>query len=231
MIEDRFAGPRPPWHLAGAQFVDGVEPYELIKMRVLNAAQSTLSHLGPFLGHTFSHQAAADPLLAKLVRRMLTEETATTLPHVEGMSASDYIETTFKRIGNTAIQHRCHQIGTDGSQKIVQRILNPLRLRLAAGQPARLLTLAAASWMAYVLAGADRFGRRWTPEDPFAARLASLANEPNDDLVTLAGAILGIEQIFGQGLSGNDICTAVANHLAGLLTSEPRAYLAALLGA
>ena len=43
VIEDRFAGERPPWDLAGvAVRAPTPRPYEQIKMRVLNAAQSTL---------------------------------------------------------------------------------------------------------------------------------------------------------------------------------------------
>jgi fructuronate reductase len=229
VIEDSFASRRPPWDLAGAQFVSDVEPYEKIKMRVLNAAQSTLSHLGPFLGHVFSHQAITDPLLANLVRRMLVEETASTLPQVEGMGVANYIETTFERIGNTAIQHRCHQIGTDGSQKIVQRILNPMRERVAAGRPARLLTLAAASWIAYVLAGAERFGRRWGPDDPYGSRLLSLAKSSGGDLFALTRQILSIEPIFGAAPPSSDLCIAVAGHLEGLLSGNPRNYLASVL--
>jgi fructuronate reductase len=117
VIEDRFAGKRPPWDLAGVQFVPDAKPYEKIKMRLLNAAQSTLSHLGALVGHQFSFEAADDPLLRTLTRRMLQSEASTTLPLVEGMGAGRYIESSFARITNSAIRHRCHQIGTDGSQK------------------------------------------------------------------------------------------------------------------
>ena len=51
------------------------------------------------------------------------------------MEVAAYIETSLARIRNAAIRHRCHQIGTDGSQKIVQRLVDPLRERLAAGRP------------------------------------------------------------------------------------------------
>ncbi len=133
VIEDRFAGNRPLWELAGAQLVHDAKPYETIKMRVLNAAQSTLSHLGAIVGHEFSFEAAHDPTLLSLTRRMLETETASTLPAVEGMGVGDYIKSSLERIANSAIRHRCHQIGTDGSQKIVQRLVNPLRERLVAG--------------------------------------------------------------------------------------------------
>ena len=51
VIENRFAGRRPPWDLAGATFVDDVTPFELIKMRVLNAAQTSFAYLGLLAGH------------------------------------------------------------------------------------------------------------------------------------------------------------------------------------
>ena len=126
VIEDSFAAGRPPWDLAGAAFVTDARPYEQIKMRVLNAAQSTLSHQGALVGHAFSFEAAADPVLSALTRRMLERETASTLPSAPGMEADSYIGTSLSRIRNPAIRHRCHQIGTDGSQKIVQRLARPV---------------------------------------------------------------------------------------------------------
>ncbi len=36
VIEDRFAGPRPPWEAGGAQWVSQVAPYETAKLRMLN---------------------------------------------------------------------------------------------------------------------------------------------------------------------------------------------------
>jgi fructuronate reductase len=230
VVEDKFAGDRPPWDLAGVRFVADAKPYELIKMRVLNAAQSNLSHLGALVGHEYSFQAAADPTLAALTRSMLERETLTTLPRLEGMAATLYIETSFARIRNTAIQHRCHQIGTDGSQKIVQRLLNPLRERLAAGQDARGLTLAVAAWIAYCLAGANRFGRRWTPSDPHASTLIAIGDRRGEDFIGLATASLGIAAIFGVDLARPALIADVAGHLAGLLSHAPAAYLAERLG-
>ncbi|MDQ0391986.1 mannitol dehydrogenase family protein [Labrys monachus] len=226
VIDDRFIAERPPWDLAGAQFVADVTPYELIKMRVLNAAQSTLSHLGAILGHDFSFEAASDPLLSALTRRMLERETATTLPDVPGMAADAYIATSMARIANPAIRHRCHQIGTDGSQKIVQRLVNPLRERLAAGHAPGLLALAVASWLAYALCGARRFGARWVPDDPLAPRVVALGEEAGGDFEALARALLGIGAIFGTDLAASPACAAIARHLEGLLSVDPRSYLA-----
>ncbi len=228
VIEDRFAGEKPPWDLAGVQFVRDSKPYEKIKMRLLNAAQSTLSHLGAILGHEFSFEAAGDPVLLTLTRRMLEQESAATLPAVEGMEVEAYIEQSLARIANSAIRHRCHQIGTDGSQKIVQRLVDPLRERLAAGRGAPLLTFAVAGWIAYCLSGARRFGHRWDPSDPWAGTVIAMGEQCQEDFEALARAALGISAIFGSDLTTPPFIAAIGAHLRGLLGADPRAYLVAM---
>ena len=139
VIEQKFAGRVPRWDLVGATFVDDVTPFEHLKMRVLNGAQTTLATLGVLAGLEHTSDAIADPLLATFVRRMLTEETLPTLMPVPGISPLAYVEQSLDRLRNTAIRHRNHQIATDGSQKIVQRLLNPIRDRLRQGGSIALL--------------------------------------------------------------------------------------------
>jgi fructuronate reductase len=192
-------------------------------MRVLNAAQSTLSHQGALVGHEFSFEAAADPVLSELTRRMLERETAATLPNVAGMGIAPYIDTSMTRIRNAAIRHRCHQIGTDGSQKIVQRLVDPLRERLDAGRPAPLLTLSVASWIAYCLSGARRFGACWTPSDPLAEMIIAMGDRMAD-FDELAKSTLAIAAIFGDDMTRPQMVDLVARHLRGLL-GDARGYL------
>jgi fructuronate reductase len=229
VIEDRFAGDRPPLDLAGVEFVPDSRPYEQTKMRVLNAAQSTLAHQGALVGLEFSYQAAIDPLLSALTRRMLERETSSTLPKVAGMEAAPYIDKSMARIRNAAIRHRCHQIGTDGSQKIVQRLLDPLRERLAVGRPADLLALSVASWIAYCLSGARRFGARWTPSDPYAEAIIAMGDRISG-FVELAKSVLAIAPIFGADMACPQLIDPIARHLRGLLCGDPRGYLAERLG-
>jgi fructuronate reductase len=224
VVEDTFAGRRPPWDLAGAQLVADAKPYEKITMRVLNAAQSTLSHQGALLGYEFSFEAAGDPMLSALTRRMLERETTSTLPSVPGMEVATYINTSLARTSNSAIHHRCHQIGTDGSQKIVQRLVDPLRERLAGGLGAELLILSVASWVAYELKGSRRFGASWKPCDPWAETIVSIGDRTGD-FAEIARAVLAIPPIFGTDLSRPDLAEPVARHLEGLLGGDPRTYL------
>ena len=144
------------------------------------------------------------------------------------MGVEAYIKSSLERIANSAIRHRCHQIGTDGSQKIVQRLVNPLRERLVAGQSAPLLTLAVAAGWPIVLSGAQRFGHRWDPSDPWAETVIAMGEECREDFSALAKAVLGVRTIFGSDLATAPFVAAVGAHLRGLLDGDAAAYLAGL---
>ena len=226
VIEDRFAGRVPRWDLVGATFVGDVTPFEHLKMRVLNGAQTTLSYLGVLAGFEHSFEAIADPLLAAFVRRMLMEETLPTLVPVPGISPPAYVEQSLSRLANTAIRHRNHQIATDGSQKIVQRLLNPIRDRLAKGESIALLSVSVAGWMAYLIRASARFGRAWPVSDPFAGKVAAIADGIGSDSKTLVGAILAIDAIFDPALAANAAFRAhVTAGLDGLLSGDPMGFV------
>jgi fructuronate reductase len=231
VIENRFAGRVPPWDRAGAVFVDDVTPFELIKMRVLNAAQTSFAYLGLLAGHEYTCDDAADPLLADFVRRMLVEESLPTLPPVPGNDPRAYVEQSFARLRNTAIRHRNHQIATDGSRKIVQRILNPIRERLERGWAAERLTVAVAAWMVYLVSASKRFGERWTVGDPFATEAAAIADRVGRDSGALVAGFLAHGSIFDEGLAAQPAFrSSVARHLNGLLSPDPVGYLRGLEG-
>lgn len=226
VIEGHFVGRAPQWELAGAVIVDDVEPFEHMKMRVLNAAQSTFAYLGLLAGHEHTSDDAADPLLAAFVRRMLMEESVPTLRPVPGIPAAGYVEQSLGRLRNTAIRHRNHQIATDGSQKIVQRLLNPIRERQQRGEATALLCVPVAGWMAYLIRASDRFGRLWNADDPYAAQVAAIAERVGDDAASLVSGILAIDGIFDPELAANGrFRTALTEGLAGLLGREPLAYV------
>jgi fructuronate reductase len=226
VIEKRFAGRFPRWDRVGATFVDEVEPFEHLKMRVLNGAQSTLSYLGALAGLEHTYDDIADPLLEQFVRRMLLEETLPTLQPVPGISHRAYVEQSLDRLRNTAIRHRNRQIATDGSQKIVQRLLNPISERLRKGLSVELLTVPVAAWMAYLIRSSKRFGNSWNADDPFAARVAQIADRIGNDAALLADEMLAIDAIFTRELAGHTRFRAlIARHLDGMLSPDPMPYL------
>ena len=66
VIEDRFPQGRPAWEKAGAEFVADVEPYEQMKLRLLNGSHSTLAYLGYLAGYETVSDAMADPAFERL---------------------------------------------------------------------------------------------------------------------------------------------------------------------
>ena len=167
------------WTSPGPSSSPNSKPCEQIKMRVLNAAQSMLAHQGALVGHEFTYQATADPVLAALTRRMLERETSATLPKLTGMEAGAYVNSSMARIRNAVIRDRCHQIGADGSQKIVPASHRSFA-RTLSRRPADLLTFAVASRIAYGLRGARRFGARWTSSDPYVDTVIAMGEKISD---------------------------------------------------
>jgi fructuronate reductase len=145
---------------------------------------------------------------------------------VPGVSAEHYVEQSLDRLRNTAICHRNHQIATDGSQKIVQRLLAPIAERLRRGESVTRLAVAVAAWIVYLIRSSDRFGKSWTVADPYANRIADIAERVGSDTTALAAEILAIDTIFGSELAASAVFReAIVDGLDGLLSDEPMAYV------
>jgi fructuronate reductase len=136
VIEDAFAGPRPEWDRAGAQFVDDTRPYEAMKLRLLNASHTALAALGIPKGHETVAEAIADPELRDFVRRLLDTEL---LPTVHAPGAGAFVDTMLERFANPRIEHRLDQIATGAEHKVSQRLLPAARELRAAGREPELI--------------------------------------------------------------------------------------------
>ncbi|HHY48640.1 MAG TPA: mannitol dehydrogenase family protein, partial [Alphaproteobacteria bacterium] len=174
VIEDRFANGRPPFETVGAQLVDEVEPFELMKLRMLNGSHSTMAYLGYLAGHEYVADAVGDPAFRRLIHGLMTEEVMPTLP-MPRAELERYRDDLLARFANPALRHRTWQIAMDGSQKLPQRLLGTIRERLQAGQGINRLALGVAAWMRYVT-GSDEKGGPIDVKDPLATRLRAIAD-------------------------------------------------------
>lgn len=199
VIEDRFVSPRPPWEVAGAQFVADVAPFEAMKLRLLNATHSAFAYLGFLAGHEFIYQVAREPDFVAYMRRFMEREATPTLTVPAHVDVAGYREALVKRYKNPALPHRTQQIAMDGSQKLPQRILGTVRDNLAAGRPIDCAALAVAAWMRYA-SGEDEQHRPIKVSDPLAPQFAEIANAHRGDATRLASAFLGLRAIFGDDL-------------------------------
>ncbi|WP_407674135.1 mannitol dehydrogenase family protein [Paracoccus beibuensis] len=196
VVEDRFADGRPDLAAVGVQLVDDVTPFEHMKLRMLNGTHSSLAYLGYLAGHETIADTMADPVFARFVDRLWTEEIIPALTPPPGEDLHAYARALHDRYANPAIRHRTWQIAMDGSQKLPQRILGTIAERRAAGRQVPGLTLAVAAWMRYA-SGQDEAGRAIEVKDPLAPQLAALWRD--DPAETVAG-FLSLSQVFPPAL-------------------------------
>jgi fructuronate reductase len=229
IIEDRFAGARPDFELAGVRLVADVGPFELAKLRLLNGSHSLLAYLGTVADLTYVHEAIAEPDFLQLVRRLMHDELAPTLDAAAGLDLDAYQSALLARFANPALQHRLQQIAMDGSQKLPQRLLQPLRQRLACAQPFEVLALAIAAWMRYML-GRTEHDIGYELKDPLAARLSAIASAGKRSVPLLVGGLLAVTEIFGDDLANHPALVAAVSHqLQQLLTVGARETVRRLL--
>ncbi len=190
VVEDDFAGPRPAWEDAGAQFVADVRPFELAKLRMLNGAHSTLAYLGLLAGHETVDQAVADPAIRAVVDRLMRVEAAATLPRADGLDPQAYADALLARFANPALRHKLMQIAMDGSQKLPQRLLGTIADARAKGIDPHAAVTGVAGWMLHVARSGS------TIDDPMAAELGAIADGAADD-GELIDRLLGVRAIFG----------------------------------
>jgi fructuronate reductase len=150
VIEDRFAGPRPAWEKVGAELVSDVAPYETAKLRMLNGAHSALAYLGLEHGHSFVHDAVADPAIRPLIERLMRQEAAPSLTPAPGQDLAAYADALLARFANPALEHRLIQIAMDGSQKIPQRWLATLAVHAQDGRQCQAILAALAAWVRHI---------------------------------------------------------------------------------
>jgi fructuronate reductase len=182
----------------GAELVGAVEPYERMKLRLLNGAHSTIAYAGQAVGAEYVSDAVALPALRRFVAALQTEELAPTVGHFPPDRLAEYSRQLMQRWDNTAVKHRTRQIAMDGSQKLPQRLLMALGERLEQGRPVARLTYAVALWLRH-LGGRDDAGQPIPVNDPLAERLMPLAasDRPAAQVVE---RLLDVQAVFPAAL-------------------------------
>jgi fructuronate reductase len=230
VLEDRFAGPRPAWEVAGARLCDDVAPYETLKLRVMNGVHSSLAYLGGLAGIDYLADAARDADLGAYAAALVDHDIGPTLCPPPDRSVAAYRDAVLRRVANRALRHRTAQVAMDGSQKLPQRLLGTVRDRLAQGAVPRHACLAVAAWMRYVSAGEDEKGRPLALEDPLAPRIRGLVGSALEPSVVV-DRLLGLREVFGDDLPDHTpFREALGAALGDLVRHGVRGALRGLLG-
>lgn len=193
VIEDHFVDGRPNWEAGGAIFATNVEPYEKMKLRLLNGAHTLLAHLGTLAGLEYIRDVMAVPEMAAKARSHM-EEVVRTLDPVSGIDLPAYIEELLTRFANPTIAHRNTQIALDTTQKLPQRLLSPAVDALAQGENGAATAYAVGTWIASV-------AKRGDCDDPRRAEVLSAAQAMKDD--DQSSSFFAIAGLFPPTLCNN----------------------------
>ncbi|AEF81993.1 mannitol dehydrogenase family protein [Leadbettera azotonutricia] len=164
----------------GVQLVKDVEPYEHMKQRILNGSHSALAYTSYLMGIRKVDEAMADPQIFKFVRSLYMEEAGAALPPIEGVDLKAYKDTTANRFCNPNISDTILRLCEDGSTKIPNFILRPLKDALQQNLGYHAFVFALAGWARF-LTGSDEQGQPIPINDPNADALKAVAAQAREN--------------------------------------------------
>ncbi len=224
VLEDGFTDGRPPLEDAGVQIVSDVEPYELMKLRLLNAGHQALCYAGRLAGYRLVHEVTTDPLFARFLLDYMMQEAIPTLRPVPGIDVRQYASQLIERFSNPEVGDTLARLATDGSDRIPKFLLPVIREQLAAGRPVTRSAAVIASWARYA-EGTDEDGSPFEIDDALAPQLQAAARRQRGHRTAF---LEGNRAVFGD-LADDPRFTAVYSAiLTALLTRGVRETLTGL---
>ncbi|MFB9375666.1 nucleoside/nucleotide kinase family protein [Kineococcus gynurae] len=223
VLEDTFPAGRPPLQDVGVQVVADVEPYELMKLRLLNASHQVMGYLGQLDGAEMVHEVCLDPGFREFLRAWMDREARPTLPPVPGIDLDDYCSTLLARFGNRAIADTLARQVADASDRIPTFVLPVVRDRIAAGVVPPVAALVVAGWSVWL-------ERRWAAGEAVPDRrhdrlVAAIAAEHQ----TPGGFVAALPEVFADLSTHEGFRAAVARARAELTELGTRGAMAAAL--
>jgi mannitol 2-dehydrogenase len=225
VLEDSFIAGRPPYEEAGVQVVADVMPYELMKLRLLNASHQALAYFGYLAGYRFAHEAMADPLVSTFLRAYMDEEGTPTLLPVPGIDLDAYKDELIERFSNPEVRDTLARLCADSSNRIPKWLVPVIRENVAKGGAVRLSAAIVASWARYA-EGVDEAGEPITVVDALASTLTPQAlRYADDELVFLRDP-----NLFGALIDDERFVEAYRSALRSLHDQGSLATLNGLVG-
>ena len=193
VLQDAFVAGRPPLQRAGVQLVDDVEPYELMKLRLLNASHQGLCYFARLCDYELVHEAAQDPLFARFLRGYMDEEATPTLPPVAGVDLDAYKTTLIERFSNPEIRDTVARLCAESSDRIPKWLLPVVRVGLRDGRAIARAAAIVASWARYA-EGVDEHGEPIEVVDERRDQLLALAARQREEPL----AFIANRELFGD---------------------------------
>lgn len=148
ILSGEFPKGRPQWELAGAKFVEEIEPFENRKLWLLNGAHSILAYSGLLRGHATVAEAIADEHCRDLVEAFWAE--ASNHLTAAELDLPNYKNALLARFSNARIAHQLKQIAIDGATKLAVRVVPVALAELASGRSAEASAKAIGAWISCI---------------------------------------------------------------------------------
>jgi mannitol 2-dehydrogenase len=220
VLEDHFPQGRPPFEDAGAQLVEDVMPYELMKLRLLNASHQGLCYFGYLAGFRLVHDVCQDPLFANFLLAYMDREATPTLEPVPGVDLDHYKPQLIARFSNSYVRDTVARLCAESSDRIPKWLIPVIRQNLENGGEITRSAAIVASWARYA-EGVDEQGEKIQIVDRLADRLVATAQHNRDDAL----AFLRDREVFGDLVDDERFTSVYREHLASLHEHGSRATL------
>ncbi|MFC5382032.1 mannitol dehydrogenase family protein [Aquipuribacter nitratireducens] len=222
VLEDHFPTGRPLLEEVGVQLVPDVHPYELMKLRLLNAGHQAVAYLGRLSGFTYVHEVAQDPLFARFLAGFMEHEASPTLAPVPGVDLPRYREDLLARFANAHVRDTLERLCLDTSDRIPTFLLPVVRDQLASGGPLHRAALVVAAWARYA-EGVGEDGAPFEVVDQRREQVMARARRARTDPL----AFLEDARLFGDLRDSERFTTAYREALASLREVGARASVEA----
>jgi mannitol 2-dehydrogenase len=122
-----------PLSEVGVAFVQDVNPYEEMKLSILNGGHTLVGLLGDALGHEFINQAVGEASISNLYDRYIFKEVIPVLKAIENVNFEAYYAVVKERFANRLIRDSTARIISGSSDKIPKFILPVIEGQLKHG--------------------------------------------------------------------------------------------------
>ena len=224
VLQDAFTAGRPPYEQVGVQVVEQVEPYELMKLRLLNGSHQAMAYFGYLAGYRLVHEAAQDPLFQAFMLGYMDCEATPTLAPVPGVDLEGYKHTLIERFSNPQVRDTIARLCAESSDRIPKWLLPVVRAQLVTGGEIRRSAAVVASWARYA-EGFDEAGQPIEVVDRLRDTLMRLARRQYED----PDAFIANRDVFGDLVDQKPFVSAYRSALTSLHQRGARATLESLV--
>ena len=225
VLEDDFPQGRPPLEEVGVQFVDDVTPFELMKLRILNAGHAVIAYPAGLLDVHFVHEAMEHPLIAAFLDKLEREEIIPAVPPVPGTDINAYYQLIVRRFANPKIGDTVRRLCLDGSNRQPKFIVPTVADNLKSSRSTNGLALESALWCRYCYGESDN-GRKIEPNDPNWDQLVARSGSAKED----PAQWLAMKDVYGDVALNDSFAKQFAHWLNMLWSHGTRKTLETYLG-